>query len=153
MTLYQLFFQFYGRIPRKLFIFSFLFLFCLQISAASWLLQFTELTTQDYIKRISPKSLGFDLMINVLFIWPQLAIAVKRLHDIGWSGLGYVVLYLSLLLLYFLGLTGAFTSAPQEHSGFMGSVAILGLASLVFLVMMVFIPGVRGDNQFGPDPL
>lgn len=151
--MHKLFFQFDGRIERKLFIFSFLFLFCLQIAAASWLLQFTELTTQDYIKRISPKSLGFDLMINVLFIWPQLAIAVKRLHDIGWSGLGYVVLYLSLMLLYFLGLTGVFSSAPQEHSGFMGSVAVLGLASLVFLVMMVFIPGVRGDNQFGPDPL
>ena len=153
MTMQHLFFQFHGRIPRRIFIFGFLFLFCLQVGSSYLLLKIVGLSVEDYLRRVTPQTLTFDLLANVIFVWPNLAIGIKRLHDIGWPGSGYVGVYGGLLLIYLLGVMGVYTDNPNESSSFWSSIAVMGLASFVFFVVMVFVPGKRGANQFGPDPL
>jgi uncharacterized membrane protein YhaH (DUF805 family) len=55
----------------------------------------------------------------IVFTWVQLAVSVKRLHDLGRSG-----------WLYLISL-------------------VPGIGSLILLVMLGFRDGERGDNRFG----
>ncbi len=150
MTVQQLFFQFDGRIPRQLFILGFLFLFCLQVSTSVVLLHIVDLQVDLYLKKVTQQTLGFDLLANAAFIWPNLALGVKRLHDIGWYGTAYVVVYLGLMLLYLLGFLGAFSDNPAENISFWQLVFMMGTASFILFLLMVFLPSKEGPNKFGP---
>ncbi|MEO1046035.1 MAG: DUF805 domain-containing protein [Pseudomonadota bacterium] len=72
--------------------------------------------------------------IFLLAIWwlatfiPNLAVTVRRLHDVGFSG-WYLLLYYGLTMLPFVG----------------------GIVAIIFLVVM-FMPGQKGDNRYGGDP-
>lgn len=63
-----------------------------------------------------------------LHIW-GLAVAVRRLHDLGYSG-WYVLLVALLSLIPIVGL----------------------IVALIYIVALVFIDGQPGPNRFGPDP-
>lgn len=75
------------------------------------------------------------LLVAATVVWPTTAIYVKRLHDLGFSG-WWLLLGCVLLLL-----TAATGIDPKNFVG-------LALVSLIG-----FVPGVRGDNRFGVDPL
>lgn len=149
MSVQHLFFNFDGRIPRQIFILGFFFLFCLQISTSVVLLYIVDLPIDLYLKKVTQQTLGFDLLANLLFIWPNLAIGVKRLHDIGWSGAGYVMIYSGLMLIYLLGFLGAFGESPGEVARFWQLIYLLGFSSFILFLLMVFLPGTKGDNRFG----
>lgn len=149
MTVNELFLGFSGRIPRKVFILGFLFLFSLQVGVSYILLQTVGLTLEEYLKKITQKTLTFDLIANGLFLWPNLAIGVKRLHDFGWSGRLFIFVHAGLILAYLLAVLGAFGPDPGESRNFWTMVRILGLASFAFFVAMLFVRGHRGENDFG----
>ncbi len=153
MTMQQLFFRFEGRIPRQIFILGYLFLFCLQVGSSFFLLRLSGLTIEDYMKQVTQATLGFDLMSNLIFSWSHLALGIKRLHDVGWSGMSYLAVYCALMLVYLMALMGVFSITPNENSTFWGMVSLLGMASFVFFAIMVLLPGVKGDNGYGSDPL
>lgn len=156
MTIQELFSQFKGRISRKIYINSFLFLFCLQIGISYFLLQSMGLTLETYMKKVTPHTLSFDFLSYAIFFWPTLAIGVKRLQDLGWSSGGYIILYTALVLMHLLGALqafGIFLSDGAVSSGFKSMIGMLGLGSLAFFVIMVFFPGTQGDNKYGADPL
>lgn len=153
MTMNELFFDFSGRIPRRLFIIGFLFLFCLQVGASYILLQMVGLTLEEYMEKVSRNTLIFDLVANGLFLWPNLAIGVKRLHDFEWSGRLFVLVHIGLMVTYLIAVLGAFGDLPGESSNYWAIVRVLGLASFVFFIAMLFVRGTSGNNQFGRDPL
>ena len=150
MTMQQLFFQFDGRIPRQLFVFGFFFLFCLQVSVSVVLLHMVGLPMDVYMKKVTQQTLGFDLLSNAAFIWPNIALEVKRLHDIGWCGGGYALIYLGLMAVYLLGFLGAFSNTPGDAPIFWNFVVLLGFASFALFLLMVFVPGMKEGNRFGP---
>ena len=73
--------------------------------------------------------------IAILVIWglasiiPSIAVGVRRLHDMNYSGW----IYLAVVLLGIIPLVGT-------------------LVQLAFIVVMC-LPGTKGPNKYGPDPL
>ena len=159
MTMQELFFKFNGRIPRKVFIFASLFLFFLQSALTFVALNMMGVSIgdfqdlEDYQKRILPEMIPINLFFSLLFLWPSLALGVKRLQDIGWSGRFYVMLCVSLVVLYFIavmGMSGASSDGTASvNLGLLSVINLLVLGTYVFLVIMVFWPGSDGRNSFG----
>jgi len=114
--------------------------------------------------------LGLIPILNVLgllLIWPNLAIAVKRLHDMGRSGWLIAVPYLLQIVAvgYLVSVIGleAFRDperfenmAPEEALATLGPafglVAISGLISLGFWLWLGIGDSQRGPNKYGPNP-
>lgn len=92
----------------------------------------------------------------VVLLWlatlvPQIAVAVRRLHDTNRSGWWLLIVAIPYAIL-------GFTMGQAAASGDVSGMATAGLFSLVALagaiVMIVFLvlPGNSGDNKYGPDP-
>jgi uncharacterized membrane protein YhaH (DUF805 family) len=75
------------------------------------------------------------LLVAAAVTWPMTAIYVKRLHDLGLSG--WWLLFGCLVLLA----TTATGIDPRNYAG-VALISVIG-----------FVPGVRGVNRFGIDPL
>lgn len=92
---------------------------------------------------VMPKAmvLGAIMAITgvILLLWFSLRLMILRLHDVNRSG-KWVLLFLALS-----GLAGALHSP-----------VLLGIASLAFwlfvFVIYYFVPGTRGQNDYGPPP-
>jgi uncharacterized membrane protein YhaH (DUF805 family) len=88
------------------------------------------------------------LITAIIFAYPFIAISIKRRHDKnnnGYDVVGFVVVELIYYLL--LGVGGA-----------LGSVAfvvqvIFGIYGLYLLIVLGFLKGTSGPNNYGPDPL
>lgn len=109
--------------------------------------------------------LGFFL--SIALIWPNLAITVKRLHDMGHSGwlaaIPYVVGIVGSIAAVMMIGAGAFMNASALENedpaaifaliapafGLFGVMLLVGLG---FLLWIGITDGQRGDNRFGPDP-
>lgn len=94
--------------------------------------------------------------IYIAIVWASVCVAAKRFHDRGWSGwwvLWFMLIGIGIAIVQY-GLMFAFGT----DSALAGIVALVGaLASLVIaiwqLVLLGFLPGDKGPNQYGPDPL
>lgn len=92
-------------------------------------------------------------VVGLVFLYPSLALAIKRAHDRGHSDLYLLFLFLPAFLVSLLQVLGYFDS-----TGPMGPVlSVLGLWVLVALIALVIdlglMPGQEGANRHGPDPL
>jgi len=97
----------------------------------------------------------FSLVVQLLFLWPITAVAVRRSHDrnmSGWWYGAYVVCSLGVTLAVFILQVLAVPEGETEIMIFdaLGWAQIA--AMLVFLVILGFLPGTRGANRFGPAP-
>ena len=96
--------------------------------------------------------------ISVLGLWPQLALGVKRGHDIGWNGIWtssvYVVSFIVGLAPVDFGTTlGAYADAGQAIFYFsLAAFAASSLLNLILLVALGFIDGKPEANRYGPSP-
>jgi uncharacterized membrane protein YhaH (DUF805 family) len=83
---------------------------------------------------------------------PNLAVAVRRLHDIdrtGWWILMPLVPYLLGAVMAGIGVaTGNFALL-----GGAGLVMVVGFVLAIVLLVFNCLPGTQGPNRFGPDPL
>ena len=93
------------------------------------------------------------LIITLVFLYPLLAVWVKRLHDRGRPGY-MVVAFLVPWLLHqatnLVGLTGdplLFTSVDILFLG------INSVIALWFIIDLGLLRGTKGPNKYGPDPL
>ena len=75
------------------------------------------------------------LAVVVAVVWPLTALLVKRLHDLGLSGWW---------LLAFIGALWLMVVTGVEQRNYLG---------LVLLAILGSVPGKRGDNRFGVDPV
>lgn len=109
--------------------------------------------------------LGF--LLSIALIWPNLAITVKRLHDMGHSGwlaaIPYAVAFVGGIVAFMMIGASAFLNASAlENDDPMAVFALigpaLGLFGLMFLVGLGFLLWIGltdsqpGDNRFGRNP-
>ena len=109
--------------------------------------------------------IGFAL--SIALIWPNLAISVKRLHDMGHAGWLVVIPWAvgivgTIAAASMMGIS-AFSNAAALEEGdpaailgllgpALGLVAVVGLVCLGFLLWIGLSDGQRGDNRYGPNP-
>ena len=107
------------------------------------------------------KSGWISLVFFVIFLIPILALGMKRRHDRDNNGMDLLI-YLGLTVLVLLtqalgiGYTdttvGTLTiPTPGPINMILG--VILGIYAIYLLVVMGFLKGTTGTNQYGPDPL
>ena len=106
-------------------------------------------------------------LISLALIWPNLAIAVKRLHDMGKSGWLVVIPWVAAIVGGIAAIAMMGVSALSNASGLedgdpaaimallgpaMGIIAVIGLICLGFLLWIGLAEGQPGDNRYGPNP-
>lgn len=129
--------QFTGRARRAEYWWFFLAAFLVSVTA----------TVFDSIVGLKP--LGLSTAISLGLIVPQLAVAVRRLHDIdrtGWWFAAPIAVFVPF---------GAVLAMNVSNGGGMLAV-LLGLAAFAFSVLMIVwycTRGTAGPNRFGLDPL
>lgn len=107
------------------------------------------------------------MVLSIALIWPNLAITVKRLHDMGHSGwlaaIPYVVGIVGTIMAFtMIGATAIMNASALENEDPAAIFALIGPAMSVFGVMLLVGLGFllwigltdsqRGDNRFGPNP-
>lgn len=106
-------------------------------------------------------------LISLLLIWPNLAITVKRLHDMGYTGWLAAIPWVANIVGFtagfiMIGVTAIASGAALEHDNPFAIMALLGpafglfillvLVNLGFLIWIGVMPGQFGENRFGADP-
>jgi len=92
-------------------------------------------------------------VITLVFLYPLLAVWVKRLHDRGRPGytvIAFVVPWLLHQIMNLIGITGDPTAFSSLDVLFFGINIVIGIW---FVVDLGLLRGTRGPNQYGPDPL
>lgn len=109
------------------------------------------------------------ILLSLALIWPNLAIAVKRLHDMGRSGwlalapigISIICLFAGFAVLGAGALAAGTANAYDEAAGFammaaMGPAmllfAVAALIGLAFLLWIGLTDSQPGENRFGPNP-
>ncbi len=108
-------------------------------------------------------------LLGILLIWPNLAISVKRLHDMGKTGwliaipwvAGTVLVVVGMFMVggaifaggmgadYYEGNPAAFFALAAPG---MGAFGLALLVPLAFLLWIGLVDSQPGDNRFGPNP-
>lgn len=105
-------------------------------------------------------------LLSIALIWPNLAIAVKRLHDMGHTGwlvaipwiAGVAGIVAAGMSVGFAALTTGYMGSDDPVAALavlgpmFGILAIVALIQLGFLLWIGISEGQRGDNRFGPNP-
>lgn len=108
------------------------------------------------------KSGWISLIMLVVFAYPSAALCIKRRHDRNNNGIDvwiYYVLAVISLLVQALGFAyttvdmgnGVIIPVPTTALSVIG--AITGIYGIYLLVVLGFLKGTVGSNQYGPDPL
>lgn len=102
-----------------------------------------------------------SLILFLVFLYPSAAISIKRRHDRNNSGLDvwiYFALVVVTQLVSALGIGmstmdigGASIPVPGPIVSALG--VIVGIYALYLLVVLGFLKGTAGPNNYGPDPL
>ena len=106
-------------------------------------------------------------ILSLAMIWPNIAIVVKRLHDMGKSGWFVVVPWVANIIGFFMIVSAvgmAIFTNPQAFESedpsaalsmlgsMMGGLAVMFLVNIAFLLWIGITDSQRGDNKFGPNP-
>lgn len=107
------------------------------------------------------------ILLSIALIWPNLAITVKRLHDMGQSGwlaaipfVGGIVGFIAIFATVGVAMMTNYTAIQNEDPAAVfamvgpaiGVIGILCLLQLGFLLWIGVTDSQRGDNRFGPNP-
>ena len=111
MSLAQLYLGLRGRIPRRTYWLH---------GVLSLLLLGVVVNGLLDIARVDDDTAG--KLVNLVFLWPLIAVSVKRQHDFDFSGWWALIHF------------------------------VPGVGSLILLVVDGSMPGTRGANRFGADP-
>jgi uncharacterized membrane protein YhaH (DUF805 family) len=93
------------------------------------------------------------MLFGLAIIIPDIAVAVRRLHDTERSG-WWILAPLAPYVLVIIG--GTMVASTQDPTGpgailiMIGMVAVCGLA--LTLLVFYFLEGTKGPNKYGPDP-
>jgi uncharacterized membrane protein YhaH (DUF805 family) len=92
--------------------------------------------------------------VGLLWVWPIVAAYIKRLHDLGRTG-WWLLAPVSVGLLCWSAIYfgrryfGPDAAAPY----YIAAVAVGFIVNAALLFFVFFVPGQRGVNKYGPDPL
>jgi uncharacterized membrane protein YhaH (DUF805 family) len=87
------------------------------------------------------------LLAGLIFLWPSLALDVKRWHDMGRSGYYTLIVNGPILAIYAAALTRAADVPEPQASRLM---TLLALIFLVYFILLAARKGTPGANRFGP---
>jgi uncharacterized membrane protein YhaH (DUF805 family) len=138
----------HGRIGRAAFWLGWLILLCVEVALRLALgVPFTPTPADPFSVRI------LSFLIDLVLLYPEAVVMVKRLHDRNRSGelIGWLIVpYSVLMITNLLGMSG-----DPEHMGIMETLLVIGtsIIALTFMVELGFRRGTAGDNPYGPDPL
>ena len=96
--------------------------------------------------------LAVMLGMAALMTWPSLAMAVKRAHDRNASGKLFIVLTVINVLLGWPAIIMATLTGEYSMGLFCGATAIGVVIGLSSLVVLGFLDGTTGPNDYGPSP-
>lgn len=104
--------------------------------------------------QLLPAFLGdeISLLTALIFLWPSLAIDIKRWHDLGMSGWTVLVVYLPAVALYGLGFAGLGGTTNYPDQKIAAFLYFFGLAVLVYFIILAARKGMAGPNRYGPPP-
>lgn len=126
ICLKEKYFGFAGRAPRSEFWWFGLFMLLVAIVIYGVAGTIAAVTQSDgTISTVGLIALGVAGLVELAFLAPAIAVSVRRLHDLGWSGWWYLAQFIP-----FLG----------------------GLVALVMFIGFL-MRGNVGSNKYGPDPL
>ena len=133
---------FSGRAPRAEY--WWFYLFCLSVSTISTVLV-------EYLPPIA------DLVFGLGLLLPQIAVGVRRLHDVNRSG-QWIVIPLIAGILVLLGYQFTGPSIMEDIGETWRAIAfgVMALALAVYAILMLVwfcTLGTPGSNRYGPDPL
>lgn len=101
--------------------------------------------------------LSLILMLGLLV--PNIAVGVRRLHDIDRTGWWILLPIVPYCLAFVLGgaamMGGAASGSAMGMGAGMGIAAIfllIGVACALLLLVFYCLPGTPGDNRYGPNP-
>jgi uncharacterized membrane protein YhaH (DUF805 family) len=168
-----------GRIGRKtwwlasiglavvILIIEFLILAPLGFSYSAGMASLTAATTGDAAAASAALAANFHkgiwaaLIVTIIFGLPIVALGVKRRHDRGNSGIDLMVFYAIVIVLDLLEALGlgyttveltAGISVPAPSMPLTIINMLLGVYGIYLLVVLGFLKGTPGANQYGPDP-
>ena len=99
---------------------------------------------------------------GLALLLPSLAVTARRLHDTGrsaWWLMIYPLVILASIVAaasLFIGAMEAFGGSQDTATGWIILFVIsglVGLAGIITLLVLCAMPGIRGPNRYGPDPL
>lgn len=102
---------------------------------------------------------GLNSLYSLAVFIPGLAVAVRRLHDIGKSGwlllIAYLVMIAAAGVLVATGIAGFATMGADFSAGMgIGMIVpiIIILALTIWMLILFCTNGDEGENKYGPDP-
>ncbi len=166
-TCFSKFFTFSGRASRAEYWFFFLFIVIWSAIAGiiDWQF-FTQVTTTetDAAKSVAAtSSQPVQSIVSLIVFFPHLAVAWRRMHDTGRSGL-YALLPILLILGAFAVLIFGIGLASQFHGGTLDilltdATLLIVIPTLIVLFVSPLLvlwwltrPSEPGTNQYGPNP-
>ncbi|WP_425078946.1 DUF805 domain-containing protein [Ruegeria denitrificans] len=167
-TCFAKFFTFSGRASRPEYWFFFLFILIWSIIAGIIDVQFftqvavTETETSKSIAATSNQPV--QRIVSLIVFFPHLAVAFRRMHDTGRSGI-YALLPILLILgaaavLFFgIGLASSFQHGGNLDILFTRATLLVVVPTLLVLLISPLLvlwwltrPSQPGTNQYGPNP-
>jgi uncharacterized membrane protein YhaH (DUF805 family) len=89
-----------------------------------------------------------------LYLIPQLAVTVRRLHDTGRSGWWmFKPILLALVAGIGLGFLAVFAGGGAPSPAILLMVSTLPMLASIWFLVVLCLPGTYGNNRFGPDPI
>jgi uncharacterized membrane protein YhaH (DUF805 family) len=146
-----------GRVSRKAFWLSFyLPYFVISIGAAA-----LDFALFEPLSSSNAPLPVFQVITTLFFLWPSIAVPVKRLHDRGMTGwwiIAPVPILIVLAVWYFAYGAGGAAAQPENLPLKAQLIFAASAISLVFVFLylvnnIMFLRGQKGPNKYGPDPL
>ncbi|MFM8441598.1 MAG: DUF805 domain-containing protein, partial [Acidobacteriota bacterium] len=105
-------------------------------------------------------SIGVGTLYSLAMFIPGLAVATRRFHDTGRSGLQIVICYVAVFvgaMMMGVGAVAGIISAGNESAGGAaagGMFALLGMALMaaagIYALVILVLGSTPGDNKYGP---
>jgi uncharacterized membrane protein YhaH (DUF805 family) len=96
------------------------------------------------------------LIVSLGLLVPNIAVAVRRLHDTNRSGWWLLLPIVPYCLAFALGgaalFGGATSGAGMAGLGIAGIFLLIGAGCAIAVLVFYCLPGTPGDNRYGPDP-
>ena len=107
------------------------------------------------------KSSWVSLVLFIIFLYPSAAISIKRRHDRNNNGYDVWIYFALVVILQLISALGigmgtmdvAGTTIPVPGPIITGLGIIVGIFGIYLLVVLGFLKGTAGPNNYGPDPL
>ena len=99
---------------------------------------------------------GINSLYSLAVFIPGIAVAVRRLHDIGKSGWLLLIVYLAIIACAVSLVVAGIATIGGSFSAGMGIGIILPviiiLALAIWMLVLFCTNGDQGENEYGPDP-